>query len=222
MFSVCVARDYNFDFVLQHLCFKMTSELPWHFDFSALPLVAERWAHPSRLAKRNLQHLWFHTVGPFSGMWLTYLSNGKMNTKQENPEVFLCSHRKTVWSLLLITDCPFACYVCSVIHHTSYLQLCYLLVLLCVCQGCRRRRRLWWSFVSRICLWGICLRSPVLAPARWSCAVKDWWNTAPPSCRVSTSVFLTSTQSCRTGTCVSPGTGRAELEDSQSVQGVGE
>ena len=81
-----------------------------------------------------------------------------------------------------------------------------------VCPGCRQRRMLGWSSVSRLFLWGVCPRSPVSVPAKWSCAVKDCWSSAPPSCRAYTSVSLTSTRSCRTGTCVFPGTGRAELE----------
>lgn len=79
-----------------------------------------------------------------------------------------------------------------------------------VCPGWRQRKRLWWSCVSTVCLWGVCPRSQVSAPARWSCAVKGWLSSARPSCRASTSVFLTSTHSCKMGTCVSRGTGRAE------------
>lgn len=118
----------------------------------------------------------------------------------------------------MITACHhrlslFACQVCSVIHHTSYWFISFVIDSdFFVCSGYRWRRRLWWSIVSRVCLWGVYPRSPVSAPLKWSCAVKGWWSNAPPSCRASTSASLTSTQSCRTGTCVSPGTGRAELE----------
>lgn len=88
----------------------------------------------------------------------------------------------------------------------------YYVTLIFVCPGRRRRSRLRSGSVSTVCLWGVWPRSPVSAPARWSCAVKGWLSSARHSCRASTSVFLTSSQSCRMGTCVSPGTGRAELE----------
>ena len=103
----------------------------------------------------------------------------------------------------------------SLLHETTHthLLLSYFTVCVCVCAGCRWRRRLLWSCVSKICLWGACPRSPASAPVSWSSAVNDWWNSVTPSCRASTSVCLTSTLSCRTETCVSPGTGRAELRD---------
>lgn len=82
----------------------------------------------------------------------------------------------------------------------------------CLCADCRQRRRPWWSCVLRLCLWGACLRSPVSALPRWFNAVKDCWSSAPPTCKASRSVFLTSTLSCKMETCVSPGTGRADLQ----------
>ncbi len=114
------------------------------------------------------------------------------------------AHHKPVVSLCL------SCLNCNTAHHTLIHQLCC--GLSCMCPDCRQRRRTWWSCVSKICLWGVCPRSPVSAPARWFFAVKDCWSSVSLSCRASTSVFLTSTQSCRMETSVSPGTGRAEMD----------
>lgn len=104
---------------------------------------------------------------------------------------------------LLLPTC-----LCTLLY---WLSLCLCVTLTCVRPpGCRRRRRRYCSTAWRVWPWGICPRSPVSDTTRWSPAAGGCWRNAPHSWRASGWRSPTSTLSCRTGTCASPGTGRAE------------
>ena len=86
----------------------------------------------------------------------------------------------------------------------------------CVRPGYRGRRTRPLKSVSGACPWGASPRTPVWAAARCSPAADGSWSSGCPWRRGWWSASRTSTLSCRTETCVSPGTGRADTRQTRN------